>query len=113
MLIAAVSWLGGCQTTLYDWGSYNASVLELYAPSGMEAQTVGVQIEVLQREITATQSQAKANEASRVPPGKCAQLAYLYAIQGDRVQARQYFEEEKRLYPESARFIDGMLTRLQ
>ena len=114
LLVALASCLiGGCQTGLYDWGSYNASVTALYAPPSANGADVGKQIQQLQAEIHTTESEAKANTPSRVPPGKYAHLGYLYAIQGDKTQAARCFESEKRLYPESAQFVDGMLARMK
>ena len=104
---------GGCQSGLYDWGTYDTSVSALYAPSGVQSGDVGKQIQELQAEIHKTETGAKANVASRVPPGKYAHLGYLYAMQGDKGESRRCFEAEKRLYPESARFVDGMMGRLQ
>ena len=112
VIMAAWS-MGGCQTGLYDWGSYNASVTAMYKPAGMESAEVGKQIQAIQTEINATEAGAKANMPSRVPPGKYAHLGYLYAIQGDKVEARRCFAAEKQLSPESTKFVDVLLVRLK
>lgn len=112
LLACVVVAAAGCQSTLYDWGSYQQSVWLTYAQPNEDGADVGKQIDVLAKEIRQTESRAKAGKPSRVPPGKYAHLGYLYALQGDRVSARQAFEAEKRLYPESTTFIDGLLARM-
>ncbi len=112
VLAGIVMTAAGCQTTLYDWGSYQQSVWLTYAQPAENGADVGKQIDVLAKEIHQTETRAKAGTLSRVPPGKYAHLGYLYALQGDSVSARQSFEAEKRLYPESATFIDGLLARM-
>jgi hypothetical protein len=102
----------GCQSSLYDWGSYQQSVWRMYAEPAGDGADVGKQIDRLAREIRETESRAKPGKPSRVPPGKYAHLGYLYALQGDRLTAGQCFEAEKRLYPESTTFIDGLLARM-
>jgi len=112
LAVAACLAAGGCVPKgLYDWGGYDASVQALYAPPSDTGPDIGVHIRKLQAEIQATESKTQANTPSRVPPGKYAQLAYLYALQGDHAQSAKCFEAEKKLYPDSAQFVDGMLTR--
>jgi hypothetical protein len=48
----------------------------------------------------------------RVPPGKHAHLGYLYAQAGQTELARLHFRAEKKLFPESAVFMDRLLERL-
>jgi hypothetical protein len=104
----------GCQSGWrYDWGSYQRSVWLMYAAPSDNAADVGKQIDSLEAEIRKTEAKARANEASRVPPGKYAHLGYLYAMQGDQVNCRRCLDSEKRLYPESAHFIDGLMARMR
>ena len=112
-LFAVVLCIGGCQSGWhYEWGSYEPCVKDMYSNSN-ESAAVGEQIQTLAKEIHKTEANAKAGEPSRVPPGKYAHLGYLYAMQGDKINARSCFESDKRLYPESTVFIDGMLGRLR
>lgn len=104
--------LAGCQKSLYDWGCYEDSVWTIYAPASTDQTTVGNQIQTLEKEIQLTRSSEKPDEVSRVPPGKYAHLGYLYAMQGDKDSAVRCFNSEKQLYPESTRFVDGMVSRL-
>lgn len=114
LALAGALGASGCQSTWhYDWGSYQHSVWVMYANPQDEGADVGKQIDALAKEIQKTEARAKPNEASRVPPGKYAHLGYLYAMQGDQIRARECLAAEKRLYPESARFIDGLLARMK
>lgn len=98
--------LGGCQRTLYDWGTYEASVFKMY--SSREDFSSGKETDRLQREVDSTQRKNRA-----LPPGKMAHLGYLYLLQGDSERARYCFETEKQLFPESTKFMDFLLTRLR
>jgi hypothetical protein len=53
-------------------------------------------------------------EAKNMPiaPGVHAHLGYMYALEGDIGQAKAAFLTEKTLFPESASFIDGMMSRI-
>lgn len=114
LLTMAAMLASGCESVWrYDWGSYERSVWLMYAHPEDEGADVGKQIDVLAKEIRQTEAHAKPNEPSRVPPGKYAHLGYLYAMQGDQAQARECLAAEKKLYPESARFIDGLLARMK
>ena len=56
----------------------------------------------------------KARSANKpVPPGFHAYLGYLYYQLGKSEQARQEFETEKTLFPESTVFMDHLLANLK
>jgi hypothetical protein len=111
LLIAALLPLVGLsacapQKTLYDWGSYEQLVYEMYAKPGKADP--GTQIAKL------TEDVARINaEGRHVAPGVHAHLGYLYYTQGQSALAQEEFLIEKQLFPESAVFIDGMLARMQ
>ena len=113
VLIGVLLGLSGCQSGWrYDWGSYQESVWLMYAKPSEGGADVGKHIQALEEEIHKSEAKAKPNEASRVPPGKWAHLGYLYAMQGDQRNARRCLTAEKALYPESAKFVDGLLGRM-
>jgi hypothetical protein len=98
--------MSGCasQKSLYYWGEYEKVILDMYtAPGSADTYT---QIEKLTRTIQQAQAQGRS-----IPPGLHAHLGMIYAKHGDPGLAIEAFEEEKRLYPESSVFIDGMLSR--
>lgn len=107
LVLAAVLLLSGCASRgLYDWGSYEASIERMYLRP--ERFNVANEITRLSAEVRET-----AAEGLHVPPGKYAHLGYLHYMSGDQAGAVRYFEAEKRAFPESAVFIDGMLGRMQ
>ena len=103
-LIAASS---GCQQpSLYEWGRYEASVLRMYSPD--KSYEVHKEIDYLIQEIEKTERQEK-----QVPPGKRLHLGYLFYMSGDKDSTRHWFEAEKRAFPESEVFVDGLLGRMK
>jgi hypothetical protein len=96
----------GCQRPLYDWGNYETSVFRMY--SSREDFSPAEELDRLQREVEKTERRGRS-----VPPGKMAHLGYLYLMMGDSERARRCFETEKRLFPESAHFMNFLLSRLQ
>ena len=55
---------------------------------------------------------ASQSRSKRVPPGMFANLGYLYLQNGQSGRARSLFENEKRLYPESAHFMDRVIAKI-
>lgn len=98
----------GCATQQeqYHWGSYEQLVYLMYAQPG--ESTPEVQIERLTRDRQKARKQGKP-----IPPGVNAHMGMMYAALGNTGQALAAFEEEKRLYPESRVFMDGMIKRAQ
>ena len=107
VLLLLCSVVSGCATTrpLYHWGNYEAVLNTSYTNPGQ--LDTGAEIEILTEDI----ERARA-EHSRVPPGVHAHLGYLYSMQGNMGAAKNHFVLEKKLFPESAVFIDGILKRL-
>lgn len=106
--LLAILLLAGCQApkTLYYWGNYEAITYLSYVKP--EKATLQIQMEKLQEDV---RQAAKAHLP--VNPGLHAQLGYLYAQLGQLDSAREEFELEKSLFPESAPFIDQMLQRIK
>lgn len=101
--------LVGCATaspTLYQWGSYQSQIYNLYNDPGKVP--VEVQIEKLEAEYQTARSTNKA-----VPPGYHAHLGYLYFQVGKKDQSLQQFQTEKSLFPESAVFMDRVIAQLK
>ena len=90
---------------IYRWGNYEALVYESYANPGAIDPVTGAQL--LAQDIERTSAEGK-----RVPPGVHAYLGYLYYSQGNLDFAREQFVLEKRLYPESTTFMDGILDKM-
>jgi hypothetical protein len=105
ILAALVSSCSASSTTLYRWGDYEDLVYDMYVRPGKADP--GTQIERLSADIARTEAAGQ-----KVPPGVHAHLGYLYYGQGQLDSAAAEFTEEKILFPESAAFVDGILTRM-
>lgn len=104
--LMAVGLLAGCQTArpLYYWGHYEPMIYQGYdAPQKAPPER---QIEWLLED---EQKAAAANLP--VHPGFHAHLGFLYYQTGKYDLAAKEFETEKRLFPESAAFMDRMLKQ--
>ena len=51
-------------------------------------------------------------EGQLIPPGTYANLGYLYLQEGKKEEAIKMFETEKKLFPESTKFIDFVLKKM-
>ena len=108
---ACILALAGCAspetvTVMYRWGIYEDLMYLSYSEPG--EVDPGTQAQRLGEDIARTQGEGK-----RVPPGVHAHLGFLHYIEGDWVSARAHFMRERELFPESATFIDGLLSRMK
>lgn len=87
----------------FEWGTYEGT---LYAyskkPESRDAYRASLVSAIQRGEAT-----------NRVAPGLNAELGYLFMEAGQTAEAIQHFEAEKRLFPESARFMDGVIARIR
>jgi hypothetical protein len=98
----------GCATSepLYYWGDYEELIYQMYIEPG--AADSATQVAKLKEDIN------KASTAGKpVPPGLHAHLGYMYFLQSDTHAAVLEFEMEKKLFPESTKFVDGLMGRLK
>ena len=109
IILCVAASLCGCvtpDTSLYDWGGYEASLLRMYSkPGGFDA---AAEIQRLSAQIDETEATGK-----RVPPGIHAHVGHLCRLGGDHGAAAAHFEAEKQLFPESARLMDRLLEGLR
>jgi hypothetical protein len=90
---------------IYRWGRYETVVYEMHAEPGGVDTTTGIAL--LREDIERTSLEGK-----RVPPGVHAHLGFLYYSEGRLESAREQFEIESELFPESKTFMDGILERM-
>jgi len=90
---------------MYAWGSYEDQVYAAYRDTGKVPPEQ--QIEGLESDYQAARSENKP-----VPPGFHAYLGYLYFQTGKADQAYQSFQTEKQLFPESARYMDLLISHM-
>ena len=89
----------------YDWGRYEESVYQVTArPDGFD---LAAEIDALEQQLEKTEAKQRP-----IPPGLHAHLGYLHTVSGNADAARAHFEQEKALFPESAKFVDFLLERL-
>jgi hypothetical protein len=107
LLLLTVSVLAGCakKPLIYAWGSYEEQIYAMYSDPGKVP--VEDQIESLESDYQLARSADKP-----MPPGYHAHLGYLYYQIGKADQALQSFETEKKLFPESTRYMDLLISRM-
>ena len=106
-LLALVGLLSGCATpTLYSWGHYEELVYTSYAAPGKVSPEM--QVEKLEQDYQEARATNK-----RMHPGFHAHLGYLYFQLGKVDQALQEFVTEKAEFPESAVFMDRLISNLK
>lgn len=100
--------VSGCSHTqrksLYYWGDYESLIYQYY--HSPEKALPQVQISKLTRDIQKAQAINK-----KIAPGVHAHLGLMYSLLGQTESAMVEFEIEKRLFPESTVFIDGLMDR--
>ena len=89
------------QKQMYQWGSYQAALYEYLKGNGADPGS----------QIARLESEAQKNAASGLvsPPGLHGHLALLYAKVGDDANAVRNLEAERKLFPESASYVDFLL----
>ncbi|NIE76575.1 DUF4810 domain-containing protein [Pantoea sp. Tr-811] len=94
--------LAGCSgpKTLYQWESYQPQVYGYLKGDSKEEQATA-----LERDL----EKIKAKNGA-VPPGYHAQLGLLYSSLGKDDQMIQQFRTEKALFPESAAYMDFLIS---
>ena len=108
LLLVSCLILTGCATSesLYFWGDYEDLVYQMYIEPG--AADPATQTQKLKEDISKASAEGKP-----VPPGMHAHLGYMYFLQSDTHAAVREFETEKKLFPDSAKFVDGLMGRLK
>lgn len=102
-VVLPIVFLTGCVEPLFHWGKYEDSLVERYVDNDT------TQTEVHLRElITEAESTQK-----RVPPGIYADYGFMFYKRGDKSSAINYFEKEKKLYPESSFFMAKLIERIK
>lgn len=107
-LVASVV-LSACSSTaptMYQWEGYQPHVY-----SYLKADTkTGPEQQIAEMEADLQKIRAKGNTP---PPGYYAHLGMLYANAGKSDQVVQNFQTEKKLFPESAPYMDYLLSKFK
>ncbi len=99
--IIAVSIVGCSTPTTYYWENYEPAVYQHFTKEISTQE----QIAVLQKDLAQAKAQNKA-----VSPGLHAHLGMLYMKTGQESSALAHFSQEKLLFPESAHYIDFLIS---
>jgi len=67
----------------------------------------------LQKAIELSIANTNNSQSGRVPPGMYANLGYIYLKMGKSQEAIMSFKKEKETYPESIRFMDRMIKKVE
>jgi hypothetical protein len=106
LALAAAAFLTGCASppkTLYGWDGYQPQVYQHFKGESPEQQIA--EMEKALQTISA--------RGASVPPGFHAHLGMLYSITGKQDQMVTQFEDEKKLFPESAAYMDFLLAKVK
>ncbi|MEG3001971.1 MAG: DUF4810 domain-containing protein [Comamonas sp.] len=106
--LALTALLVGCASgpkSIYSWNSYQTQVYS-YLKSDGPAQEE--QIQELEKGVQQT-----AGKDARLPPGYQAHLGLLYLNAGRTDQALAAWEQEKQQFPESAPYINYLVSNLK
>lgn len=104
LLLLTAGVLAGCQTqtSLYQWGAYQPQVYQHF-----KGESPNQQIEALEKDL-----QLMAAAGKKAPPGFHAHLGMLYSMVGRNDLVAAEFQEEKRLFPESATYMNRLLDTM-
>lgn len=107
LLLLAMT-LTGCTSTsqLFYWGQYEDIIYTSYANPG--ELTASRQIELLSNEIALAQQ-----NNIKPAPGLYAQLGTAAVENNQKQMAKDAFEHEAKLYPESKAFMDYLIRQLE
>ena len=98
--------LAGCQTTkpMYEYENYAESFYSMKKEGGVETEA--------QWQSSLERIIAKSKvKAVRVPPGVYANLGYIHFKANNSAGAISFFEQEKQIYPEAAKFMDNLIQK--
>ena len=108
LLVTFLLCLVGCaaKPTLYAWGRYEELIYLSYARP--DKTDLVMQVGQMEQDYQKARAENKS-----VPPGFHAYLGLLYFQIGKMEQAQQELLNEKKRFPESAVFMDRLLSRLK
>lgn len=106
LALAGAALLTGCASappTLYGWDGYQPQVYQHF-----KGESPDQQIAEMEKAL-----QTMSARGASAPPGFHAHLGMLYSITGKQDQMVVQFEDEKKLFPESATYMNFLLAKVQ
>lgn len=110
LLLAGITLIAGCAskpTALYNYDGYSESYYAYKKSPSKES--LDNMIEVIEKDIANVDD----SSSKRVPPGLYAELGYLYLKSNQKEKAIIFFEKEKALYPESTKFMNTLINKVE
>ncbi|OEZ62160.1 DUF4810 domain-containing protein [Duganella sp. HH105] len=104
LALAAGVTLTGCASapkTMYGWDGYQPQVYQHF-----KGESPDQQIAAMEKALETMSAKGQS-----APPGFHAHLGMLYSISGKPDQVVAQFEDEKKLFPESAVYMDFLLAK--
>lgn len=104
LALAAGVALTGCASapkTMYGWEGYQPQVYQHLKGESPDQQIAAMELAL----------QNISSKGQTAPPGFHAHLGMLYSIAGKPDQVVAQFEDEKKLFPESAVYMDFLLAK--
>lgn len=104
LALAAGVALSGCASapkTMYGWDGYQPQVYQHF-----KGESPDQQIAAMEKALETMSAKGQS-----APPGFHAHLGMLYSISGKPDQVVAQFEDEKKLFPESAVYMDFLLAK--
>ncbi len=110
LALFVLAFITGCAskpTALYNYEEYSQSYYAYKkAPS---KESLDEFIRVIEEDI----ENVDESRSHRVPPGLYAKLGYLYLKSNQKEKAIAFFEKEKALYPESTKFMNTLINKVE
>lgn len=107
-LLLASAALSGCgpKSKMYAWGNYSKT---LYL---CKKNPTGENILAHRNELLRIMAESEEHNM-RVPPGVCAEYAYLLMKEGNIEEANRYLDREEKEYPESKQLVAFVRTMMK
>lgn len=98
----------GCsaKNKMYYWGNYSDSLY--HAKKDPCVESLAEHKKVLENIVKESKKRNM-----RIPPGVCAELGYLYAVNNSTKKAIELFQMEKQTYPESTILMDRLIMQAE
>jgi len=107
LIVFTLSGCNGQPKPLYTYGDYSESYYNSKKYVSKESALK------LQKSIEYAIENADKSRSKRVAPGMYANLGYMYLLDGESAKAIESFNKEKIIYPESTRFMDRMIHKVE
>jgi hypothetical protein len=106
IILALIGLMYGCQKQTYSYYDYD-DAMYVYSKGKNEKKDAKKILKSYQKIITKQKGKVK-----KVPPGSCIDYGCLLLSKGDTLQAKEYFDKEMLLYPESRTYIESLKRKL-